>query len=138
MGIQVMDRAAAVEGANDVSRPPAPPKSLLPGKTRLCPECGVKFTTRQGQGRHQQFCTPAHRAKFYSRCAARGKVILPYLMAWRGRRGSRGIGATAFHEICSILDAFANEDRAAGRPKMDAFVKGIFDSGFLYKDRRRK
>lgn len=69
---------------------------------------------------------------------ARGKVIVPLALAWRGSRGKKGtVGAQAHAELIAVLDAFAAEDRAEGRPKMDDYVGVILASGFLYKDRKR-
>jgi len=39
--------------------------------------------------------------------------------------------------MVAVLDAFAAEDRAAGRPKVDDYVAASLNSGFRYVDRKR-
>lgn len=134
-----MGRSKAEIEAIEAVRASRPAKRLIAWKERVCPECGNKFIAYAGQGSHQQFCNADHRDKFKSRCAARGKVILPYLMAWRVGRGKKGtVSSAAYAEVCTILDLFADEDRQAGRPKMDDYVGSILASGFTYKDRHRR
>jgi len=111
---------------------------------RTCPECGEDFAVpSSGPGGHKQFCCEAHRQDFRKRCAARGKVLVPYVMAWRtGRPGggqkSSPIVKQAFAEMNRILDQFAEEDRKAGRPKLVDYVGGLMATGFTYMDRRRR
>ena len=73
----------------------------------------------------------------------RGKVLVPYVMAWRtGRPGggqkSSPIVKQAFAEMNRIVDQFAEDDRKAGRPKLVDYVGGIMASGFTYLDRKRR
>lgn len=133
-----MGRSQAEQSAIDAVRAARPSNRLIAWKERICPECGDKFIVHDGQGRHQRFCKSDHRERFNSRCAARGKVIIPYLLVWRGSRGKKGsVGAEAHAEMIRIIDAFADEDRKAGRPKLDDYIASIIASGFTYADRRR-
>ncbi|WDS38338.1 hypothetical protein W2_gp028c [Caulobacter phage W2] len=126
---------------------PAAKKAATFGK-RICPECGETFTAKHPSA---QFCTPAHKLAFHNRAKGRSHVIA-YAMAWRGSRNAkakkaegetqqtvsdkrraalakadrrRTIGKAAFSEMCRLLDQFAAEDRAAGRPTMEAYVSGL-------------
>lgn len=111
------------------------------GAQRACTNCGAMFEVARGPGGHRRFCPSGPvdcAARFRARCAARGKIIVPLALAWRGSRGKKGtVGAQAHAELIAVLDAFAAEDRAAGRPKMDDYVGGILGSGFRYVDRKR-
>ncbi len=102
--------------------------------TRLCPECGETFQTDHHSKR---FCTPAHKQAYANREAAQGKVIASLVKAWRLGRGSKGVAKAAFAELCTIVDSFNAEDKAAGRPPASVYVDGLLKSGFLYIDRKR-
>lgn len=109
---------------------------------RVCPECGSTFHVKLGLGQHQKFCKTGNRgncnALFRARCAARGKTLVPLALAWRVGRGKRDtVSALAHNELITVLDSFAAEDRAAGRPKMDDYVGTMLNSGFRYIDRKR-
>ncbi len=88
--------------------------------TRTCPECSAPFDAMH---RKRTFCCPAHKLAFHNRCAARGKVLIPLAMAWCTKRGSGDTAKRAFRELCRALDAFAAEDRKAGRAPMSDYVE---------------
>lgn len=96
---------------------------------RTCAECNQPF---QAVNRKRLFCCPAHKLAFHNRCAARGKVLIPLAMAWRTKRGARGIASSSFKEMCTILDRFAAEDRAAGRMGMADYVSRGFKHGHRF------
>jgi hypothetical protein len=115
---------------------------------RVCPECGETFVAKFVVS---QFCNPAHKTAFHNRQKRRAHVIA-YAMAWRGSRNAkvkladgedkatlaekrraalakadrrRNVGKKAFGEMCRLLDQFAAEDRAAGRPSMESYVSSL-------------
>lgn len=120
----------------------AKPRKVSTFGRRSCPECGETFTARHHAAR---FCSPAHQRQFHNRSMGRGKVAMPYLMAWRGTkslkattaasRGSavdkvkrerdRAMGKFAFGNLCALADQFNREDREAGRPSMVAYVRTL-------------
>ena len=104
------------------SRPPAP-YSTYQAVTRSCPECGRDFETKS---RTKLFCSNAHKLTFHNRCAARGKVIIPLAMAWRGGRGAGDTAKRAFMKMNSKLDEWNAEDRQAKRMPMIEFVEKGF------------
>jgi hypothetical protein len=84
---------------------------------RICPECSEHFIAHHGRMR---FCTPAHQAAFHERNKTRGKMLLPFVLVWRGGRGGGGQGTSdeakyAFAQVCALADIYNAEDRAAGR-----------------------
>jgi hypothetical protein len=80
---------------------------------RICPECGARFIA--GNGR-QRFCTTAHQAKFHDVMKTRGKVAVPFMLAWRqGKRGATDDTRYALQELSALADQWALEDRDAGR-----------------------
>jgi hypothetical protein len=80
---------------------------------RICPECGARFIA--GNGR-QRFCTTAHQAKFHDVMKVRGKVGVPFVLAWRqGKRGATDDTRYALGELSALADQWAAEDKAAGR-----------------------
>lgn len=107
----------------------ATPASPIPYATyrptsRTCPECGQTFETKS---RTKLFCFNAHKLAFHNRCGARGKVLIPLAMAWRGGRGSGDTAKRAFMLMSTKLDEWNLEDRAAGRTPMLSFVEKGFD-----------
>lgn len=137
----MIERVKVAGSAVSALSNPSPGKSGNSGpKLRVCPECGVKFPVPIGRGSHKAFCSPAHKVAFANRCAARGKVLVPYAMAWRtGRPGggqkSSPIVKDAFAEMNRTIDRWAEEDRKAGRPKLVDYVGGIMATGFTSADR---
>ena len=132
------ERKAAIE-ARDTAREAARAKHPVSGFIeKVCTNCGGNFHARRGQGQHKRFCDDACASRFRSRCAARGKVIVPLALAWRGGRGKKDtVSAQAYAELTAVLDSYAAEDRAEGRPKLDDYVGGMLSSGFRYLDRKR-
>lgn len=70
----------------------------------------------------QLFCRPACKQAYHNRNAARGKTLVPVLMASRQGRGTE-IGRLAQAEWARLAARFAEEDRAAGRMTALQFVK---------------
>ena len=104
---------------------PAPlPYSTYPDVKRTCPECGNEFETKH---RKALFCSASHKLAFHNRCAARGKVLIPLALAWRGGRGSGDTAKRSFMRMSTLLDEWNAEDRAAGRTPMLAFVEAGFE-----------
>lgn len=119
--------------ARPVSRHMVPPTLY-----RACLECAKEFAIGPGPGRHKTFCSSLCNGRYNSRCAARGKVLVPYAIAWRIGRNSKKIKDNEiFAEVIAILDSFAADDRAAGRPYPADYVERQLASGFHYKDRKR-
>lgn len=107
---------------------PVPYANYTPVK-RTCAECGVSFETKS---RTKLFCSPAHKLIFHNRNAARGKVLTPLAMAWRGKRGGTDMAKLAFQQMNKRLDEWNAEDLAAGRMSMAEFV----ERGFVKWHRR--
>lgn len=77
---------------------------------------------------------------FANRCTARGKTLLPLALGWRVDRGKKGsVGAQAYSDMVQLLDAYAAEDHAAGRPKMSLYVDRLLNhsTNLRWKDGRR-
>jgi hypothetical protein len=129
--------ATAARDAVRAARPPA--RHIVPEPDRRgCQECGAEFIIGPGPGKHKVFCSPLCRGHFNSRCAARGKVLVPYALAWRIGRNSKKIKDNeAFAEMIAILDSFAAEDRKAGRPNIGPYVERQMATGYLYRDRKK-
>lgn len=83
-------------------------------RDRPCEDCGKVFTPTRGR---QVFCAVACKNAAKDRAAVRGKTIMPLALAWRaGKSGKGGLTSKqAFRELCSTLDRFNAEDKAAGR-----------------------
>jgi uncharacterized Zn finger protein (UPF0148 family) len=102
---------------------PAKPKAKASFGRMTCPECGVKFTRFHHSA---LFCSPAHQRAFHGRNMARGKVAMPYVQAWRSARNRKDdavVGRYAWAELCRMSDAWAAEDREAGRPGAVDYVR---------------
>lgn len=115
--------------------PVAKPKRERPTYRRTCPECGEVFTTDQVG---KEFCTDAHRQAMANRNAARGKTLIPLAMGWRNGRGKAGLSADCMREMVELLDHFAAEDRAAGRPNMSHYADRLINhsQNLRWKDGR--
>lgn len=103
-----------------------------------CPECGTTEYPASAS-RMKIFCCEAHRVAFTNRNAARGKTLLPIALGWRNARGGNGIGSQAFAEMTRLLDHFAAEDAAAGRPNMMNYTDHLMNHtvGNRWNDGRR-
>ncbi len=104
---------------------------------RSCAECGASFSN----ARKAAFCSPAHHRQFNNRRAARGAVVLPFLMAWiegkgGGHSGVNPVSAKAMRELTQIVRTWIDEDRNAGRPSLIPYVDALMQDT-LYIDRRR-
>ncbi len=113
-----MMTANLAENASTPS-PPAPYANYSPVK-RTCAECGASFETKS---RTKLFCSQAHKLRFHNRNAARGKVLTPLAMAWRGRRGGDDTAKLAFKRMNTLCDEWNSEDNKAGRMSMAEFVE---------------
>ena len=107
--------------ATPAQRKPKNPPLVL---NRKCCECGVDFTTSH---RGKEFCSEAHRVAFANRCAARGKVLIPLAMGWRNKRGGKGLGSDSMKQMVRLLDKYAAEDAAAGRPNMSHYTDRLLN-----------
>lgn len=87
---------------------------------RKCQECGSVFKAWHADA---TFCSAAHRTAFHNRAAKRGKVAVPIMLAWRGKRGQGTMAKYAFDQMSKLADQWNAEDRAAGRPPMYAAVE---------------
>ena len=116
---------ATTDQTATVSAATAKPKRAPAIYKRTCPECGTAFETSH---RGKAFCSEPHRVAFTNRCAARGKVLIPLAMGWRNARGGKGIGAQSMKEMVQLLDKFAAEDVAAGRPNMTGYTDHLLNS----------
>ena len=120
------DQAIAPQAGNALEAPKSP----------ICPNCGNPFKRKSYQ---QSFCGKECKIAFQNRAAAEGRAIVALAKAWRASRNAkanREIGAQCLAELCSILDSFNSEDRAAGRPSPIGYAKGLLAQG-RYIDRQR-
>lgn len=88
--------------------------------SRKCQECAAVFKAWHSDA---HFCSAKHRTAFHNRAAKRGKVMVPIVLAWRGKRGSGTTAKYAFEQMAKLADQMNAEDRAAGRPPMYAPVE---------------
>lgn len=113
--------------ADTAENAPTPTPSLPYAKfspiKRTCAECGTEFETKS---RAQLFCSKPHKLRFHNRNAARGKVLTPLAMAWRGRRGGDETAKLAFKRMNTLLDEWNVEDLKAKRMSMAEFVERGF------------
>lgn len=80
-----------------------------------CPECSVKFTpTKPGR---QAFCCVAHKERFHNTMSARGRVVMPLLLARSMGRHTKGaqLGGYCRREADALIARFNIEDRECGR-----------------------
>jgi hypothetical protein len=132
----MLDQSTPAETQVSLPGPiPAPPR-------HICAECGHPFKAARP---HQQFCSPAHKATFQNRAAVEGRAIIQLAKAWRAGRNlgkgpeaeiDREVARQALGEMCSILDNFNADDKAAGRPNPLHYAKGLLRHG-RYIDRQR-
>lgn len=113
------------------------PRAAKTSVERACAECGAIFAST----RKATFCNREHAARFNNRRIERGRVIVPYVMAWidgkgGGHSGVNPIAAKAMRELTAITRTWIDEDRAAGRPSMLPYVDALM-ADTLYVDRRR-
>jgi uncharacterized OB-fold protein len=101
---------------------------------RTCPECGKLFEPNVA---NQMFCTPPHNAAWNNRATARGRVLTAYSMVARVTRdGSRGTpehraaGKRAARKHRKLIQAYRDEDRAAGRMGWADYMILRFQLGF--------
>lgn len=100
----------------------------------LCPECGKPWHAVHP---NQLFCSTACRTAFNRRCASRGRRLLPYAATARATRdGTRGnpterhVGKRASHAANLLMQRWRDEDAAAGRMAIPAFVDLRYRAGF--------
>ncbi len=95
---------------------------------RQCPECGKINHFEQSQA---LFCPntegsgPSCKRAWNNRNLGQGAPLVPYLKAWRMSRRLKGdpIGGIVLGDICSALDRFIAQDKAAGRPDPIKVIK---------------
>lgn len=121
-------------------QPPIAPSpsqpAAAPRQRKRCPECGAE-TPPKKRGVMKIFCDSKCRARYHARSKARGQPLIPLLLAWRTGRGQTDVAQRAYRELNTILDAFAAEDRAAGRPPAAEYVERLLWMG-RHIDRRRR
>lgn len=105
-------------------------KAVAAGE-RVCPECGQTFKAAQWR---QLFCSPKHKSEFHNRQTVRGRVLTPLVMAARqtrgGSRGDKGTGRAARGDADFLMQRWTDDDRAAGRMPMVAYVALRYRLGF--------
>lgn len=123
---------------NASSPEPIAPAAVISPTSGICQECGKTFAGKVSNGRAYDatFCSPRHKRDFHARNAERGRIIIPFALAWRTRRGGGATAKAAFAEMNALLDMFAAEDRAAGRPSTEEYAAALLARG-RYIDRRR-
>lgn len=107
------------------------PKGRAMPYRRTCQECGTVFRHWHADA---NFCTRAHGTAFHNRSAKRGKVLIPILLTWRGKRGSGDLAKYAFAELCAAADLWNAEDRKAGRPPMYPMIQRKKGAGWKAVD----
>lgn len=114
-------------------------KPLVEGR---CAYCGQSFLSNRFRKRFCNVAADHDCPKAFARLMEkRGKVILPFVMAWLegkggGHSGVHPVAAQAMRELTSIGRIFLDEDKTAGRPPMIPYVESLLAEG-LYIDRRR-
>jgi hypothetical protein len=84
--------------------------------TRTCAQCGAQFEPTKSW---QSFCQLACQQRFADIDAIRGKVAMPFMLAWRtGKRGRTENSAYALAQLAELADRWQAEDRLTGRDAM--------------------
>jgi hypothetical protein len=96
-----------------------------------CAECPTLFKPTQVK---QLFCSGACKQRFHNRSAARGKTLVPLLMASRQGRNTE-LGRYAQGEWARLAARYTAEDKAAGRMSMHAFLERQQSLGLLGANR---
>lgn len=98
---------------------------------QACPECSHTF---QPVHSRQLFCCADHKAAFHNRATVRGRTLTPMAMAARitrdGSRGDLDMGRIARRESRRLIDAWAREDREAGRMDMVEYMRARTRIGY--------
>ena len=117
--------AADLRGHN--GGPPDKPDNRPVYAERQCPECMGGFKPRQAG---TLFCCPAHKRTWNNRWTVRGSQLAQYAAVARitrdGSRGSaedRATGKRAAAIMRRLIQRFRDEDRAAGRMWLPAFMR---------------
>lgn len=86
------------------------------GYRRTCPECRATFMARHPG---TLFCSTSHKRAYNNRWLTRGAVLAPIYSAARttrfGTRGDKATGSRATANANSLVQRWAEEDKAAGR-----------------------
>lgn len=97
-----------------------------------CPECGAAFVRTKPL---QMFCSPEHRRVYARLWEYRGGVLAPlYATARATRGGSRGdkeTGARARRDAEHLAQRWQDEDEAAGRMPVTAYVATRYRLGLV-------
>jgi hypothetical protein len=94
--------------------------------SRRCPECLAAVKPSAGAGFRNMFCCPEHRVAYHNRATVRGRVLVPLVMAARltrdGSRGDTVTGKRAARQARTLMQRYAEEDRAGGRMPADEYA----------------
>jgi len=81
-----------------------------------CPECAASFANRHPR---QIFCSDRHKRAWETRSATRARQLFPHAAAARltrdGSRGDRETGRKASILAAQLIQAWRDDDAAAGR-----------------------
>lgn len=99
---------------------------------RRCPEClGAVDTSKDWR---KMFCTEGHRKAFHNRQLIRGRKLVVLCMAERitrsGTARRKAAGKLARQRNRRLMDAWHQEDKAAGRMAMDEYFETRERLGF--------
>ncbi len=67
-----------------------------------------------------------------------GRAVIAFLKAWRIDRAQGEIAQGSFAEVCTIVDQFNAQDRAAGRPRADLYASKLLAEGTKFIDRQHQ
>jgi hypothetical protein len=98
-------------------------------KAIQCPECSATFTpTKPGR---QAFCCVAHKERFHNVMSARGRVVMPLLLARSMGRHTKGdqLGGYCRREADALIARWNIIDRECGR-RPDLVARHKLDMGW--------
>lgn len=94
--------------------------------SRRCPECLQAVKPSKAAGFRNMFCCETHRQAHHNRATVRGRKLVPLVMAARitrdGSARDKETGKRTRRQSRSLMDAWAREDREAGRMPADEFA----------------
>jgi hypothetical protein len=117
-------------------------ETITDAATKVCPNCGEDVPPG-GTGLGRTFCSAACRRAFNNRTKAEGAVMASLVKAWvlnrHAKPGTREaeVCSNARRELTEIARIFLDNDEAAGRPPITAYVGEMLETG-RYIDRTRK
>lgn len=91
---------------------------------RRCPECAAPFPVIPTKGGcPQRYCTPEHKRTWENRQLSRGQGMVILAQAWqegRHRKSGKEFRGWVLSELCTVINRYSAEDKAAGRlPALD-------------------